>query len=220
MRLVLMSDTHGYHSKVKVPPGDVLIHTGDWSGYGTEEELVYFVQWLSNLSHKVKIVVPGNHDRALERDSRLLDLFGGVAECLFNDETTCRGYKFWGSPYQPWFNNWAFNLPRNGEELRKNWAQIPDDTDILLTHCPPHGILDRVGSEACGCEFLIERVKEVKPAIHVFGHIHESRGFNEHTVEGVHFFNATLLDGAYRMVHNPIVIDVEDSGYRIEIVSH
>lgn len=218
MRLVLLSDTHGYHNKVKVPPGDVLIHTGDWSGYGTEQELVCFIQWLSKLSHKIKFVVPGNHDRALEKDPRLFDLFGGVAECLFNSEASHQGYKFWGSSFQPWFNNWAFNLPRNGEELKKNWAAMPDDTDILLTHCPPYGILDRnQEGEHCGCELLMERVKEVKPMIHCFGHLHESRGFNEHSVEGVHFFNATLLDGAYRMVHNPIVIDVD--GKNIEIVS-
>lgn len=218
MRLVLMSDTHGYHSRVKVPPGDVLIHAGDFSAYGTEEELVRFVQWLSNLSHACKFIVPGNHDKQLEKDPRLFDLFGGVAECLFNDETTYKGYTFWGSSFQPWFNNWSFNLPRNGEELRKNWAAMPDDCDILLTHSPPHGILDRSDEGIhCGCELLRERIEVVKPRLSVFGHIHEARGFNDHTIEGVTCVNATLLDGAYRLVHNPVVLDVTDKG--IEVIS-
>lgn len=217
MRLVIISDTHRMHNKISVPFGDVLIHTGDFSGYGSDEELVYFVQWLSTLSHKVKLIVAGNHDRQLEAKPELADLFGGVAEYLFNSSTEYKGYKFWGSPFQPWFRNWSFNLPRGGEELRKNWAQMPNDTDILLTHSPPHGILDRnMEGEHCGCEFLLGRVKEVKPILHCYGHIHESRGFDERSQPPTTFINATVLDAHYKLSYKPVVIDLD--GDKLEVI--
>lgn len=217
MRLVLMSDTHGRHDKVVVPPGDVLIHCGDFSYRGDEYDLMSFVGWLSKLPHKVKLCVAGNHDSQLEANPKLSDAFSGVAEYLYNSGTTYQGLNFWGSPFQPAFNNWSFNLPRNGEELKNNWDEMPDNCDVLLTHGPSYGVLDRVGIELCGCELLLERVKVVKPLIHCCGHIHEGRGFNDHSVEGVAFVNATLLDGSYKMAYNPVVLDVSESG--IEVVS-
>ena len=88
------------------------------------------------------------------------------------------GVKFWGSPHQPWFYDWAFNHPRNGKALTHYWSLIPDDTDVLITHGPPYGILDLPfgKGEPAGCELLLKRVQEVKPRVHVFGHIHGSYG--------------------------------------------
>ena len=96
--------------------------------------------------------------------------------------------KIYGSPWQPEFYNWAFNLPRMGEELKAKWAAIPEDTDILLTHGPAQGHLDTSGppynEPLLGCELLAARIEEIKPKIHVCGHIHGGYGYvKEYHVE-------------------------------------
>ncbi|MCL7421771.1 MAG: hypothetical protein M8364_12785 [Methylobacter sp.] len=116
------------------------------------------------------------------------------------------GVKFWGSPWQPFFCNWAFNLPR-GPKLAAVWAKIPEDIDVLITHTPPYGILDKIDDgESVGCEDLSEALKRVKPKIHVFGHIHESYGVLEQ--DGTIYVNASLNNGYYHLVNAPIVVDL------------
>ncbi|XP_010788446.1 metallophosphoesterase domain-containing protein 1-like [Notothenia coriiceps] len=76
---------------------------------------------------------------------------------------------------QPWYYGWGFNLPR-GQALLDKWNQIPDNTDILVTHCPPLGFLDWVPKkmQRVGCMELLNTVqRRVQPKFHVFGHIHE-----------------------------------------------
>uniref|UniRef100_A0A8C5BL02 Metallophosphoesterase domain containing 1 n=1 Tax=Gadus morhua TaxID=8049 RepID=A0A8C5BL02_GADMO len=76
---------------------------------------------------------------------------------------------------QPWYYGWGFNLPR-GQALLDKWNQIPDSTDILVTHCPPLGFLDWVPKkmQRVGCMELLNTVqRRVQPKLHVFGHIHE-----------------------------------------------
>jgi len=115
--------------------------------------------------------------------------------------------KLYGSPWQPDFNMWAFNLPRNGEEMKSRWDAIPKDTDILITHGPPFGHLDIPGGQSVrvGCEMLRHRVDEIKPKIHVFGHIHGSSGYyyNGHT----HFINASVLDERYNYTNLPVSVE-------------
>jgi hypothetical protein len=109
--------------------------------------------------------------------------------------------KLYGSPWQPEFHNWAFNLPRNGEEMQSRWNSIPEDTDILVTHGPAFGHLDIPGGQSVrvGCEMLRHRIDTIRPKIHVCGHIHGSYGyhFDGHT----HFFNASVLDERYKYTH-------------------
>jgi len=113
----------------------------------------------------------------------------------------------YGSPWQPEFHHWAFNLPRNGEEMKARWDAIPKDTDILITHGPPYGHLDIPGGQSVrvGCEMLRHRVDEIRPKIHVFGHIHGSAGYyyNGHT----HFINAAVLDERYVYENQPLTIE-------------
>jgi Icc-related predicted phosphoesterase len=115
--------------------------------------------------------------------------------------------KLYGSPWQPEFFNWAFNLPRNGKEMKSKWDAIPKDTDILITHGPPFGHLDIPGGQSIrvGCEMLRHRVDEIKPKIHVFGHIHGSSGYyyNGHT----HFINASILNEQYLYTNLPVSVE-------------
>ncbi|MCX4241146.1 metallophosphatase domain-containing protein [Paraliomyxa miuraensis] len=178
MRLVCVADTHRYESTLNVPDGDVLIHAGDMLDYGTLEELEPVAEWLGTLPHRHKVVIAGNHDWCFARTAvparNLLQHEAG-AIYLQDDEITIDGVRFYGSPWQPEFCNWAFNLPR-GEALAAMWAKIPAGVDVLVTHGPPRGYGDRVHRGLEGCDDLLEAIDRVRPAVHVFGHIHEDGG--------------------------------------------
>jgi len=200
MRLVCLSDTHTLHERVEVPDGDVLIHAGDFCGRGDTFEAFTFAQWFLGQPHRHKVVVAGNHDVCLEKDSSLgRKLFGGAY--LFESGVEIEGLKFWGAPWQPEFYDWAFNLPR-GPRLREKWAKIPVGVDVLITHGPPHGVLDRVGDRLTGCEELKKALVRVKPKLHIFGHIHEGYGREGGSV------NASICTAAYRPTNSPIVEDL------------
>jgi Icc-related predicted phosphoesterase len=116
------------------------------------------------------------------------------------------GMTVWGSPITPFFFDWAFNRHR-GAHIRRHWDLIPAGVDILVTHGPPYGILDRTARGQCvGCEELLPVVERLRPRLHVFGHIHEAYGQVE--VKGTRFVNASVLDLHYRRVNAPVVIDV------------
>ncbi len=230
MRLVCISDTHALEQGVKIPDGDVLVHAGDLTNIGNVRDVVQFNAWLGTLPHPKKFVIAGNHDycfepdslrRALMSDGRNLSyrantglLPGQQASellthgtYLFDSGCDYRGIKFWGSPWQPWFYDWAFNLSR-GEEMAAVWRKIPDDTDVLITHGPPYRILDRtVRGEFVGCEALLERIEALKSLkVHIFGHIHESYGTEHHS--GKTFINASICTLDYQPVNEPIVVDL------------
>lgn len=204
MRIVCISDTHGRHDGLLVPDGDLLLHAGDLTKRGTPEQLEAADRWLASLPHRHKVVIAGNHDFGLEADSGPARITG--ATYLRDDLMVVDGLRIWGSPWQPRFFDWAFNLDR-GEPLRRVWAMIPDGTDILLTHGPPRGILDRTASGVdAGCDDLRDAVFRIRPKLHVFGHIHEAYG--ELHIDGVHFVNASSLDLSYRRHNAAIVVDL------------
>src|SRR5690606_28434943 len=112
MRLVVISDTHGQHRAIDVPEGDVVVHCGDFCTHGKEREARAFAAWFRELPHPEKVVIAGNHDRCLELDASLAgELFAGCTY-LFDSAATVAGLSFYGAPWQPWFLDWAFNLPR------------------------------------------------------------------------------------------------------------
>jgi Icc-related predicted phosphoesterase len=185
--LVAISDTHGRHRRVDVPDGDVLIYAGDF-GLRTEHDLDEFNRWLGELPHAHKVVVAGNCDPFCEQSPDEVRRLLTEGHYLQDSAVELAGLKFWGSPWQPTFHNMAFNLPR-GEPLAARWAQIPDDTDILVTHGPPHGILDRTSrGQQVGDRELLDRVTQVRPVCHIFGHVHESSGVLDR--QGTRFINA------------------------------
>jgi predicted phosphohydrolase len=209
MRLVLISDTHT-HRGISLPEGDVLVHAGDATGTGTSEEVEDFLKWFASQPHPHKIFIAGNHDWLFQRwpdvGSMMLAEYPTITY-LQDSGIEIDGLRFWGSPWQPWFMDWAFNLPRKGERLRQVWNQIPLGTDVLITHGPPHGILDTVrGQEHLGCEELRIRLATVKPRIHVFGYIHGGYGVAQSST--TIYVNASTCDEAYRPVHRPIVVEV------------
>jgi Icc-related predicted phosphoesterase len=175
-RIVAIADTHNRHAQLELPDGDVLIHAGDMTGRGTLRELEQVADWLRAQPHRHKVIIAGNHDFALQRqpgDARAL--FHGL-HFLEDEEVTVEGLRIWGSPWQPWFHDWAFNL-RRGPEIDAKWQLIPSGVDVLVTHGPPYGYGDIVyRGERVGCEDLTRELDRVKPRLHLFGHIHEDKG--------------------------------------------
>jgi Icc-related predicted phosphoesterase len=177
VEIVAMADTHGHHRTLTVPLGDVLIHAGDLTQRGTFAQLTEVRDWLLSLPHPHKVVIAGNHDFGLQDEAEKTEaLFGPPLIYLKDQLATVAGLKIWGSPWQPWFYDWAFNLQR-GPEIAAKWRLIPAGVDVLVTHGPPanHGDKCHDGRRV-GCEDLLRTLARVKPRLHLFGHIHEDKG--------------------------------------------
>lgn len=211
MRLVVISDTHNRHKRLEVPEGGVLVHAGDLTGRGELHELRVAAAWLNNLPHEHKIVIAGNHDFCLEDSTKRREAEAMLFGCtyLHDQSVTINGIKFYGSPYQPWFYDWAFNMKRGGP-LQEKWAQIPADTDVLITHGPPFGFGDRTErGERVGCEDLAQAIARVQPRYHLFGHIHEDPGVWQPDGPTT-FVNACVCDLGYNPIQSPVVLDIAE----------
>jgi Icc-related predicted phosphoesterase len=237
LKIVALSDTHTYHRDVILPEGDVLVFAGDLmsSGY-KHSEIKDFADWWDSLKFPYKILVAGNHDRMFEsNETYCLSKFNSNTHYLRDAVVTIDGVKFWGSPVQPWFYDWAFNVHR-GASIKKYWDMIPNDTDVLITHGPPYGYGDqswpepvqynnsrvlRPASEHFGCEELIKAVERIKPKVHIFGHIHGGygkSGLTEYEQKSLmlpyngiptKFYNVAICDEQYNPVNPATVIDIE-----------
>jgi predicted phosphodiesterase len=233
-RIVCISDTHLCHD-FALPAGDILVHSGDFSMTGEQTEIETFITWLKSLTqYRLKIIIAGNHDLTLEpeyyektwqqwhaeqkqdyqqigcliRDPSLATNYGIIylEQQEFIDPQT--GLKFFGSPYQPAFGGWAFNLPADSPAIKQVWSKIPDDVDVLITHGPPANILDgTISGEHAGCAQLLKRIKQIKPRLHVFGHIHEGYGREEHN--STIFVNASTCNVCYNPSQSPIIVDLK-----------
>lgn len=208
IRIACLSDTHTRHERVEVPDADILVHAGDFCSSGHISEAARFFKWFNELPHKHKVVIPGNHDWCCELIPFAIEgLVGEGVHYLIDEGCEIEGLKFWGSPWQPRFYDWAFNLDR-GEPLRQRWAMIPDDTDILVTHGPPYKILDFVpGDEFVGCKDLRDRVDELRLKMHIFGHIHYSYGHNAR--DGTIYVNASTCSEEYEPIQPVQVFELE-----------
>lgn len=201
MKLVIISDTHGYHDDLDLPDGDVLIHCGDVCGLSDEDSVIRFAKWFDSQPHKNKICIAGNHDKYM--DGKYFE----NSEYLLDSGLTIDGVKFWGSPWTPTFYDWYFMKDR-GAEIAKKWYLIPDDTDVLITHGPPSGshLAKTAQGQDVGCAELAWSVYDVMPKVHCFGHIHEGYGMTEYC--GTTFINASICNLSLMPVNNPVVIDI------------
>jgi predicted phosphohydrolase len=202
------------HESVTPIEADVAVFAGDSCGWGSRKDLDVFCEWFAKWPAPRKIMIAGNHDWCFQRHPHLTPLIAHAYGITYlrDDWVIVDGVKFYGSPWQPWFHDWAFNLPRDGWELRKFWEDIPEDTDVLITHGPPYMILDKAtyrrskdaDSDHGGCKILrTEVITRIKPKVHIFGHIHEGYGMME--VGSTTFVNAASLDESY-INHNPVQV--------------
>lgn len=215
MRIVAVADTHNFHDDLgRLPDGDLLIHAGDLCGAGELFELRRAAAWLQALPHCYKIVIAGNHDFCFEREPQeSIRALGPGITYLQDSEAVVDGVRIWGSPWQPEFCDWAFNLPR-GRALAEKWALIPDGIDILVTHGPPHGYGDHCfDGRREGCEDLLLAIRRVRPLLHVFGHIHEDGGVWRDS--GFCIANVTTWDGG----RGPTVFDLDLSARSVKPIT-
>lgn len=229
IRMVCISDTHNRTDNLKLPDGDILIHAGDFSNVGLEGDVRRFTEFLTWQHHKHKIIIAGNHDLTFDTDNydkhckkfalhghrdpndstkcRNILLNSNVCTYLEDSEVKVEGYRIYGSPWQPEFCDWAFNLVR-GEQCLEKWDLIPEGIDILITHGPPIGHGDLCSSNLrAGCVDLLHTIQtRVKPKYHIFGHIHEGYGI---TTDGVTtYVNASTCNLRYQPINPPIIIDL------------
>jgi len=217
-KLVLLSDTHNKHNVIEVPSGNILVHSGDFSGMGKKSEVKSFFKWLHKKSSEFEHVVfiAGNHELSFQDKASWVDeLIEGLPKnvhYLEDSEVVIDGMKFYGTPWQPEFYNWAFNLKR-GLPLVEKWALIPEDTDVLITHGPPKYMCDYMPWDLTniGCEDLLNRVMAVKPKLNVFGHIHCGYSYKEYG--GVLFVNASNCNEEYQPVNKPIVVEYKNGKF-------
>jgi Icc-related predicted phosphoesterase len=189
--IVMVSDTHELHRELDVPQGDLLIHAGDFTMFSRSAAAILdFNDWLGELPHRFKVVVPGNHEFFLVSDRSKQSLISN-ATLLINENVEMLGLTIWGSPVTSAVGG-AFAMPSE-RARRELYSKIPEDTDIVITHGPPFGILDQHSAtdSHAGCVALRDVIGRVKPRLHVFGHIHGGHGMtsNEDTV----FVNAAVL---------------------------
>ena len=238
MRITVISDTHTRHGLIPMedlPGGDLLLHAGDIMNSGYNKNDIHdFCTWFHSLDqYQDKVFIAGNHDRMFQnhpedvkgwldkfplinylQDQELALYFDGP-----NGYHTEDNIRIYGSPWQPEFYSWAFNLPKNGIELAGKWEAIPDNTDILITHGPAFGTLDTVAGrpwDNLGCELLAERIERLRPKIHVCGHIHSGYGYE--FKDGTHFFNAAVLDERYEYTQKPMTFDWDKETNTIEFI--
>jgi len=206
LTIVCISDTHELHREIDVPNGDILIHAGDFTMFSKSAAVIRdFNEWLGELPHRHKIVVPGNHEFFLEADSTKRNLISN-ADLLIDEAVEIMGLKIWGSPITSLYGG-AFgrSSPKDRALL---YATIPDDVNILVTHGPPYGVLDRSpgGLHHAGCPELREAVARLKPKLHLFGHIHGAHGIEN--MGDTLFVNAALLGAEGSIEQSAIVLRV------------
>lgn len=216
--ITAISDTHNKHKELTkdLPGGDLLLCSGDVSSMGYLHEIKNFCKWAANQDYEEVIFIAGNHDFGFQDTYEdAVEIINNYGLTYLQDDLYLFGnnhiylemIKIYGSPWQPEFYNWAFNLPKNDIELEQKWNNIPVDTDILLTHGPAFGYLDsivnRVGN--LGCELLRQRIDKFPPKIHIFGHIHGGAGYmyNGKT----HFINASVLNEHYTYTNKPLTFE-------------
>ena len=210
MRIVFISDTHNYDITDAILDGDMIVHSGDATGMGTLTEISKFLTWYGELPHTYKVFVAGNHDWLFERDHSL-----GKSMCEYNgitylsdSEATLGGLRIYGTPWQKYFCNWAFNLEE--EDLFEKFQHIPYGLDILVSHTPPLGILDESAHDGklfnIGSRDLMGMVNQTKPRIHCFGHAHG--GYGQIRKNDTLFINASTCNPKYQPSNLPIIVDL------------
>ena len=207
MKLVIISDSHGRHEDLGTLRGDLLIHCGD-SGNGFTrhaDDVDRLDAWFGQQRFDRILCIGGNHDFEMQARAERGGRVFRNAEYLQDQAYEYRGVRFYGSPWTPELVNWAFYL--DDEELRDRWESIPDEVEVLITHTPPFGILDRNSSgRNCGCRELQRRLLDLHPRIHCFGHIHASAGTT--SMNGTTFINASMVNRRYEIARGPVELDV------------
>lgn len=234
LKVVCFSDTHTTHDKIVVPECDLLLFGGDYSNWGDQEDGMWFMDWFNSQTQATeKVFINGNHEVRIDPNKRLglhpqwfinaLERYDNI-HYLEHSSIELFGLKIFGSPYTPDFfpEYWGYNVPR-GEKIKAKWAEIPDDTNILISHGPMKGYRDFVKGSGLeleskyptgnvGCYDLFERVQKLeKLKLMLVGHIHNNMGVDD-VVMGDRTFkyvNGAMVNDRNHLKHQPLVITLE-----------
>lgn len=208
MKLLATSDLHGFVPPLE--PCDVLVVAGDITKNGHMSEAEEFLEWLEKNTefYKHAIIIAGNHDWVFRDTHVMHELFNSdKIHYLYNEEIIIDGIKFWGSPYTPEFEGWAFM--KSDQDLgREVWSLIPDNVDVLITHGGPYGELDYCNGRNVGSSSLRHRLCFISPDVHIFGHIHEGYGEVEWGFSKIRMYNVAYCDKHYIPGQPPKVIEI------------
>lgn len=197
MKILHLSDTHSCHHQLRdLPEADVVVHSGDFCMVGTEPEALDFLNWFCDLPYKHKIFICGNHDDCLYRAS--IDGLDNNVHYLCNSGIELFGLKFYGVP--------MFMSDCITDAQDRNYANIPLDTDIVITHTPPYGILDFDDNINYGSKQLLQRITDINPRLHIFGHIHRQHGTQR--INNVTYSNGAIIDADYLSLSSPNIIEL------------
>lgn len=231
IKIGIISDTHMAHEELelywfdngvlgKLEQCDILLHAGDFTNNGSYFQALSFFTWYNRFK-ATKICIAGNHDWFFEKPDYEVDLLlSNFDDIIYLNDSGVHvhGLNIWGTPIQPYFNNWAFN--RDESDIKKHWDIIPDDTDVLLVHGPPKFMMDEICQKFrrfnkdpnVGCPLLKNRIEQIKPRLCAFGHIHEQYGMQKVNMGGLFdtiFVNASSVNEDYQPVNLPIFVDLE-----------
>lgn len=197
MKILHISDTHGCHRRLtRLPEADVIVHSGDFTMTGTEQEALDFLNWFCDLPYPHKIFICGNHDDCLYGAN--IDGLDPNVYYLCNSGVEIDGLKFYGVP--------MFMSDCITERQQRNIERIPSDTDILITHSPAYGILDLDDNINYGDEQLLTKILEIHPRLHLFGHIHAQHGIQ--TADRITYSNGAIMNADYTNLATPNILKI------------
>ena len=202
MKFTIISDTHGEHEKLGVMSGEVLIHCGDMFNMfgGNEDDFERIDDWFRRQNFDLILCVGGNHDFELQKRSNYVSNPFKNAVFLGGASYEYEGVKFFGAPWVPDLYGQAFFIENS--DLEDKWSEIPDNTDILITHTPPAGALDKSSTGLkLGCPYLAASIDIVAPRLHCFGHVHASSGIL--SKESTTYINASMVNHQYILIREP-----------------
>lgn len=197
MTILHISDTHNKHRELReLPSADIIIHSGDMALAGSEDEIMDFIEWFIALPYQYKIFIAGNHDNFLFQAK----IDGLPKNCFYlcNSEVIIEGVKFYGIP--------LFMEDVILGNCDKQIQEIPNDTDVLITHQPPYSILDFSVNINYGDPYLLKKVLQIQPKLHLFGHIHNAYGMKKN--DDTLFVNATILDEYYDVANTAVLLRI------------
>lgn len=204
MKILHLSDTHNCHHRLRdLPEADVVVHSGDFCMVGSEQEAIDFLNWFCDLPYNHKIFICGNHDDCLYGAN--IDGLDNNVHYLCNSGIEIDGVKFYGIP--------MFMGDCITDRQSRNYANIPTDTDILITHSPAFGILDFDDGINYGSKELLQAATSVNPRIHLFGHIHKQHGIT--TIGTTTFSNGAIMNEDYSKLNHPNILEL----YQVSLLS-
>lgn len=199
MKILHLSDTHNCHHRLRdLPEADVVVHSGDFCMVGTEQEALYFLNWFCDLPYKHKIFICGNHDDCLYGAN--IEGLDSNVHFLCNSGIEIEGIKFYGIP--------MFLSDCVTERQNQNYAKIPDDTEVLITHAPAYGILDFDDGINYGSEELLEKISTLNLKAHLFGHIHAQHRII--TLSGTIYSNGAIMNSQYTILNHPNILELNN----------